>query len=31
VRELFFDGLNGDQVRSLGRFATTVLDRLADD
>ncbi|GAA3516401.1 MarR family winged helix-turn-helix transcriptional regulator [Nocardioides daeguensis] len=31
VRELFFDGLNGDQVRSLGRFATSVLDRLADD
>lgn len=31
VRELFFDGLDGDQVRSLGRFATTVLDRLADD
>lgn len=31
VRELFFDGLSGDQVRSLGRFATTVLDRLAED
>ena len=31
VRELFFDGLDGDQVRSLGRFAATVLDRLADD
>ncbi|WGX96303.1 MarR family winged helix-turn-helix transcriptional regulator [Nocardioides sp. L-11A] len=30
VRELFFDGLNADQVRSLGRFATTVLGRLAD-
>ncbi|MDQ6524829.1 MarR family winged helix-turn-helix transcriptional regulator [Nocardioides sp. LHD-245] len=30
VRELFFDGLSADQVRSLGRFATTVLDRLAD-
>lgn len=30
VRELFFDGLSADQVRSLGRFATTVLGRLAD-
>lgn len=29
VRELFFEGLSGDQVRSLGRFATTVLERLA--
>jgi DNA-binding MarR family transcriptional regulator len=29
VRELFFDGLSGEQVRSLGRFATTVLERLA--
>ncbi len=30
VRELFFEGLSADQVRSLGRFATTVLGRLAD-
>jgi DNA-binding MarR family transcriptional regulator len=30
VRELFFEGLTADQVRSLGRFATTVLGRLAD-
>ncbi|WP_436699120.1 MarR family winged helix-turn-helix transcriptional regulator [Nocardioides sp. BYT-33-1] len=29
VRELFFDGLSAEQVRSLGRFATTVLGRLA--
>lgn len=29
VRELFFEGLSGEQVRSLGRFATTVLERLA--
>ena len=31
VRELFFDGLSADQVRSLGRFATTVLERLRED
>ncbi|GAA1511670.1 MarR family winged helix-turn-helix transcriptional regulator [Nocardioides humi] len=30
VRELFFEGLSAEQVRSLGRFAATVLDRLAD-
>ena len=29
VRELFFEGLDEEQVRSLGRFATTVLGRLA--
>ncbi|TNM36195.1 MarR family transcriptional regulator [Nocardioides albidus] len=28
VRQLFFDGLSAEQVRSLGRFATTVLARL---
>ena len=30
VRELFFEGLDADQVRSLGKFATTVLARLAE-
>jgi DNA-binding MarR family transcriptional regulator len=30
VRELFFEGLDDEQVRSLGKFATGVLARLAD-
>lgn len=31
VRELFFDGLDREQVAALTRFATTVLARLATD
>ena len=31
VRELFFDGLDPEQVATLTRFATTVLGRLAAD
>ncbi|WP_408897789.1 MarR family winged helix-turn-helix transcriptional regulator [Nocardioides sp. R1-1] len=30
VRELFFEGLDAEQVRGLGRFATSVLARLGE-
>ncbi|WP_183099989.1 MarR family winged helix-turn-helix transcriptional regulator [Nocardioides pelophilus] len=31
VREVFFDGLSGEQVRELGRICATVLERLGDE